>query len=109
MRFLRHNGIYRSDVSFLLVNLGRVPPPVGRPRSQVIGRDGRCTPCPSFAMSSGRLFLDRVGRHQSPSPLRRQPQINMHSAEPRAKGDISTLPARGHFYFALTFGWPGCS
>jgi hypothetical protein len=25
-------------------------------------------------MSSGRLFLDRVGRHQSPSPLRRHPQ-----------------------------------
>jgi hypothetical protein len=43
-------------------------------------------------MSSGRLFLDRVGRHQSPSPLHRQPQNNMHSAEPEAKGDISTLP-----------------
>jgi hypothetical protein len=53
-------------------------------------------------MSSGRLFLDRVGRHQSPSPLHRQPQNNMHSAEPRAKGDISTLPEGGHFYFALT-------
>jgi len=25
-------------------------------------------------MSSGRLFLDRGGRHQSPSPLRRHPQ-----------------------------------
>ncbi|MDX6462530.1 MAG: hypothetical protein QOE55_6227 [Acidobacteriaceae bacterium] len=24
MRFLRHSGIYRSDVSSLLVNLGRV-------------------------------------------------------------------------------------
>jgi hypothetical protein len=53
-------------------------------------------------MSSGRLFLDRVGRHQSPSPLHRQPQHNMHPAEPQAKGDISTLPGRGHFYFALT-------
>jgi hypothetical protein len=27
-------------------------------------------------MSSGRLFLDRGGRHQSPSPLRRHPQNN---------------------------------
>ena len=27
-------------------------------------------------MSSGRLFLDRVGRHQSPSPLHRHPQHN---------------------------------
>ena len=53
-------------------------------------------------MSSGRLFLDRGARQQSPSPLHRQPQNNMHSAEPRAKGDISILPGRGHFYFALT-------
>jgi hypothetical protein len=53
-------------------------------------------------MSSGRLFLDRVGRHQSPSPLRRHEQINTHSSVTRPKGDISTLPARGHFYFALT-------
>jgi hypothetical protein len=57
-------------------------------------------------MSSGRLFLDRVGRHQSPSPLRRHPQINTHSAKLREKGDISTLPTRGHFYFALTAGMP---
>ena len=53
-------------------------------------------------MSSGRLFLDQVGRHQSPSPLRRHTHINMHSAEPRAKDDISTLPGTRHFYFALT-------
>jgi hypothetical protein len=53
-------------------------------------------------MSSGRLILDRVGRHQSPSPLHRHEKINMHFAESLAKGDISTLPGRGHFYFALT-------
>ena len=53
-------------------------------------------------MSSDRLFLDRVGRHQSPSPLHRHEQNNMHSASGLAKGDISTLLARGHFYFALT-------
>ena len=57
MRFLRNGGIYRSDVSFLLVNLGRGPLP-GRARCQAIGRAGRITPCPSSAMSSGRLFLD---------------------------------------------------
>jgi len=73
-RFPRHSGIYRSDVSFQPVNPARVPPPVGRPRSRVIGRDGRCTPCPSFAMSSGRLILDRVARQQSPSPLHRHHQ-----------------------------------
>ena len=53
-------------------------------------------------MSSGRLFLDRVARQHCPSPLHRRSQNNTHSAGPRAKGDISTLPARGHFYFALT-------
>jgi len=29
-------------------------------------------------------------------------QINMHSSEAQAKGDVSTLRGRGHFYFALT-------
>ena len=53
-------------------------------------------------MSSGRLFLDRVGRHQSPSPLHRHAKNNTHPAAHPAKGDISTLPAWGHFYFALT-------
>src|SRR5450759_4902885 len=28
----------------------------------------------------------------------------MHSAEAQGKGDISILPGRGHFYFALTNG-----
>src|SRR5437899_6836184 len=57
-------------------------------------------------MSSGRLFLDRVARQQGPSPLHRHPQINTHSQGVQAKGDISTLPGRRHFYFALT---PNCS
>ena len=52
-------------------------------------------------MSSGRLFLDRVARQQSPSPLHRHAQINMHSAEAQAKGDISTLPAKGTFLLCL--------
>jgi hypothetical protein len=53
-------------------------------------------------MSSGRLFLDRVARQQSPSPLHRRSQNNTHSSSDQAKGDISTLLAGGHFYFALT-------
>jgi hypothetical protein len=56
----------------------------------------------SSAMSSGRLFLDRVARQQSPSPLHRHPQSNTHSQHAQAKDDISTLPGRRHFYFALT-------
>ena len=41
-------------------------------------------------------------RQQSPSPLHRHPQSNMHYSTARAKGDISSLPGTRHFYFALT-------
>ena len=103
MRFLRHGGIYRSDVVSKVKTKPwgeAVPPPAGRPRAQVKERAGRITPSSSSAMSSDRLFLDRVGRHQSPSPLHRHTQINMHFQSPRQKGtfllcqegDISTLP-----------------
>ena len=83
MRFRRHGGIYRSDVVQVKTKtktktwVGTVPPPVGRPRAQVKERAGRITLFPSSAMSSGRLFLDRVGRHQSPSPLHRHGQHNL--------------------------------
>jgi hypothetical protein len=56
-RFLRHDGIYRSDVSLHLVNPGRGPASRSGP-GQAIGRAGRNTPCPSSAMSSGWIFLD---------------------------------------------------
>jgi len=56
-RFSRHGGIYRSDVSSLLVNLGRSPAIRSGP-GQAIGRAGKYTPCPSSAMSSVRLFLN---------------------------------------------------
>ncbi len=77
----RHMTDYRSDVLSLLVNSGQgaVSPTSGEDHSrpcqrirsaiifasrpsgpaQAIGRDGRCTPCPSSAMSSGWLILDR--------------------------------------------------
>jgi hypothetical protein len=78
------------------------PPPASRPRAQAKERAGRNTLFSSSAMSSGRLFLDRVGRHQSPSPLHRHEQINTRSSQAQAKHDISTLPRIRHFYFALT-------
>jgi hypothetical protein len=52
-------------------------------------------------MSSGRLILDRVGRHQSPSPLHRRPQHNTHSPDGLAKGDISTLLGRVTFLLCV--------
>ena len=70
--------------------------------TQVEERVGRTTLFSSSAMSSGRLFLDRVARQHCPSPLHRHTHINMHFSSARRKGDISTLPERGRFYFALT-------
>jgi hypothetical protein len=105
MRFLRDGGIYHPDVVSKIKTKpwgGAVPPPAGRPRAQVKERARRITPSSSFVMSSGRLFLDRVARQHCPSPLHRHTQITMHFSEPKGKGDISTLPGRGHFYFALT-------
>ena len=106
--FSRHVGIYLVRCGFKI-----------KTKNQTLGRDRaasrRSAPGPGKRtrredhapshrpqMSSGRLFLDRVARQQSPSLLHRQPQNNTHSSSDRAKGDISTLPARGHFYFAVT-------
>ena len=79
MRFLRHGGIYRSDVVQVKTKPwgGTVPPPDGRPRAQVKERVGRTTLFSSSSMSSGRLFLDRVARQHCPSPLRRHGQNNL--------------------------------
>ena len=41
---------------------GTAPTPARRPRAQVEERVGRTTLCSSSAMSSDRLFLDRVAR-----------------------------------------------
>ena len=103
MRFFRHGGIYRSDgVLKTIKDWGRVPPPVGRPRGPAKGRDGRRASCSSSAMSSDRLFLDRVARQHCPSPLHRHTQTTTHPLPAPSKPDISTLQRIGHFYFALT-------
>ena len=60
-------------------------------------------------MSSGRLFLDPVGRHQSPSPLRRHAQTTTHYPRVTLKPELSTLLGSGTFYFALTFGRRGAA
>ena len=55
--FLRHIGIYRSDVSSHLFTPGSSPLS-GRVGGRGIGHAGKNMSCPSSAMSSGRLFLD---------------------------------------------------
>jgi hypothetical protein len=61
-------GIYRPDVSSSLESLARSAAFRSGP-GQAEERAGRKHVLPIVAMSSGRLFRDRVGRHQSPSPL----------------------------------------
>ena len=107
MRFLRHGGIYlvRWGASKPKPNPGPGPyclPSAGPSQDQTTRREDHAL-SHRPQMSSGRLFLDQVGRHQSLSLLHRRLEPNTHPAAPRAKGDTSTLPARGHFYFALTF------
>jgi hypothetical protein len=102
LAFSRHDGIYRSDGAHAQ-NLGagaasRWSAP--GPSKGCYGRN--YASCSSSAMSSGRLFLDRVARQQSPSLLHRHPELSTHSPEPIGEGDVSILPGWGHFYFALT-------
>jgi hypothetical protein len=101
---LRFQGMTESIApmcSTLLTNLARIYRiPVGSgPGPEARRKETRL---PIVATSSGRLFLDRVARQHCPSPLHRHTQFNMHFSQAPAKGDISTLPAGGHFYFALT-------
>jgi hypothetical protein len=107
-RFLRHAESIGPMCSLHHPHLGpKCRLPLVGPRTPVKGRDGRSAPCSSSAMSSGRLFLDRVARQQSPSPLHRQIEHNTHLSDVWDKGDISTLLGGRHFYFALTVSpWP---
>jgi hypothetical protein len=117
MRFPRHGRIYRSDRAGLCAKARRCAAapcraPQIRPFSLTFPLPGssgarfEARSRSSSAMSSGRLFLDRVARQQSPSPLHRQIEHNMHFIDTWDKGDISTLPGGRHFYFALTRGNP---
>ena len=88
--FFRHGGIYRSDEPG---NLGADAASRWSAPSPSQKRDGRnCALGSSSAMSSGRLFLDRVARQQCPSPLYRRAERNTHSTNALGEHDISTLP-----------------
>lgn len=107
LRFPRHGGIYQSAVAQRQPNPGAEAdrlPPVG-PEAQVKERAGRNTLSLIVPMSSDRLFLDRVGRHQSPSPLHRHAQTTTHFPSGHPKPERSTLLGGGTSYLALTVGW----
>ena len=99
-RFPRHDGIFRSDVAVkTLLPLAGVQ--LAPNKTERRGLDP--APSSSSAMSSDRLFLDRVARQHCPSPLHRRAQTIMGFSSATRKPDISTLPGVGHFYFALTY------
>jgi hypothetical protein len=79
MRFTRHGGIFRPACV-----LPSTQPGAGSAfrsvRGQAIGHAGKIMPAPSVAMSSGRLFLDRDARQQSPSLLHRHAQCKTIAA-----------------------------
>ena len=101
MRFLRH-AESTCPMWGVNPNLGWSDglPPIDSNPSPRTRREERALPI--VQMSSGRLFLDRVGRHQSPSPLHRQAQTNMHFSPALKKGTFLLCCQGGHFYFALT-------
>ena len=103
MRFLRHGGIYRSDVGpYFDPSPGwsnGLPSVNSNPNPRTRREDHDLL---IVSMSSDRLFLDRVGRHQSPSPLHRHDQISTHFPSAYLKPELSTLLGTGTFYFALT-------
>jgi hypothetical protein len=105
VRFSRHaesiGPMWSQNQNHLNLGPGCRLPLVGA-RAPVKERDGRSASCSSSAMSSDRLFLDRVGRHQSPSPLRRHAQTTTHFPRGTSKPELSTLLGSGTFYFALT-------
>jgi hypothetical protein len=86
---------------------GAVPPPAGRPRAQLEEPVGSRALAHRPQVSSGRLFLDRVGRNQSPSPLRRRDQTTTLFPRRTSEPEPSTLLGTGTFYFALTPGYHG--
>ena len=85
MRFRRHHGIYQSDGGlFSNPNSSWTLPPVNV-QTRTRERAGRIALSPIVLMRSDRLFLDRVARQQSPSPLHRRNQNNLIA---RSKGTI---------------------
>ncbi len=65
-RFFRHTGIYRSDVSSLLVNLGRS---TAFRSGQAIGRAGSNHALPIVRDEFRPAIPQRVARQHCPSPL----------------------------------------
>ena len=109
MRFFRHGGIYRSDVVQKQKpnpGAGAVPPPVGRPRTQVKERAGRFTPFSSSAMSSGRLFLEGLLASRALLRFTDTGRLTRHFRMGDHRVTFLLCQPGGHFYFAATLCHP---
>ena len=96
-------GIYRSDKGWHRSNLGRGAASRWSGPGQVTNKTRRVEHAlPIVRDEFDRLFLGRVARQHCPPPLHRLTQHTMPLPHGHPKPDISTLPGRGHFYFALT-------
>ncbi len=78
-RFCRHAGIYRSDVSFLLINLGQSTASRSGP-GQAIGRAGSNHALPIVHDEFRPAIPQRGARQHGPSPLHRHPQLKSIAA-----------------------------
>jgi len=78
-RFRRHAGIYRSDVSFLLVNLGQSTASRSGP-GQAIGRAGSYHALPIVHDEFWPAIPQRGARQHGPFPLHRRTQLKSIAA-----------------------------
>jgi hypothetical protein len=100
MRFLRHRGIYQSDVGLCKNPNPSWTSPPANIQTRARERAGRIALSPIVLMSSGRLFLDRVARQHCPSPLRRHSQ---HISIAGSKGTIYHRTVSSVLTGCLTF------
>jgi hypothetical protein len=100
-RFTGISEARRFDVSFHLFTPGACPAfRSGRCQGPRTRRKEHALP---IVRDEFRLAIPRrVARQHCSSPLHQHEQDITASQSAGAKEDISTLPARGHFYFALT-------
>jgi hypothetical protein len=99
--FARHRGIYRPMGDVASRSGPEQPPPDNCSRPRLDGASGGLRH--PHRHDEFRPAIPRRGaRQQCPLPLHRHVQLTTPFQKAHHKPDISTLPALGHFYFALT-------
>ena len=99
--FLRHDGIYRPMGDVASRSRQERLPPDNRSRPRLDGATGGLRH-PHRHDEFRPAIPWRDARQHCPPPLHRHDQLTTPFHKAHSKPDISTLPAPGHFYFALT-------